>query len=568
MANEEELRKEILQLSNQLKKTQIDLEETRKDLQETRSDLQETRSDLQNFQNNSLAQYFSGQRKLPSVLADGSRTSASISRGHKNVDFIEQKFGLLEISIERIKVMESIISNILAKGESVGYFTEMDIHNLVLGVLDDMVKIANLESDLRLRCDLAIASLKADIWVICCNGYPVGAVEIKKPRKKKSSGSTFHNPKVQGQLFDYMLRIRSFHGLRHVFGIMTDFEYWRVCWLPDSDDAAHATDLSYSVHTNNIDVGCAAARVLHGSEIYSGRTETATPLLAKALVSVLRKMDYGKNSLDVRNMLLLSDQRSYIYLDRSSWFWTSLISTEMRNIRAKMRLSLVPPAYNGNFVLLRDYHGGADGRVWLAASTNGNLAVIKFHRRVKDQDKGQDRAAITQEVAVWRACGISSVFSCTLNSRFAIVMPFSFNCRLNDAGIPVFITSPDYWSGAATNDASTSVIEYLEECQKALVELDPCDVLRECVDRMATAKYVHEDIEWRHVSVTPIFKRHFSTRLRLQFEKFVCTFIGNGRVSKVRNKTLAMVQMQPRVDELIAELPAHISCTHTAQSTT
>ncbi|CAN0211480.1 unnamed protein product, partial [Ectocarpus fasciculatus] len=350
-------------------------------------------------------------------------------------------------------------------GDDVGYSTEKDIHNLFHDVCFDMLKIANLDNELKLRCDLEIASLKADIWVICCNGYPVGAVEIKKPRKDKSSASTFHHPKVQGQLFDYMLRIRSFHGLRHVFGIMTDFEDWRICWLPDSDEAALATELSYSLHTDNIDVGCADARVLHGSEIYSGRTENTTPMLATALVSVLRKMDYGKNSLDVRKMLLLSDQRSYIFLNSQSWFWTSLSSTKLRKIRDRKSFSLVPPRSCSKFILLRDYHGGADGRVWLVASaSSGNLAVIKFHRRMKDRDTGQDRAAVKQEVAVWKACGISSVFVCTLNSRPAIVMPFSFHY-----------------------------------CQKALLDLDPRNVLRECATRMATAKYVHEDIEWRHV---------------------------------------------------------------------
>ena len=531
MANEEELRKEILRLTLELKEL----------------------NDLKELLKSALPQYFSGKRKLPCVLADGSRASASISKGHKNVDFVEQKFGLLEICN-----VKNELSTIFTAGERIEYSTEMDLSNLVYNVLFDMVKIANLECDFKLRCDLAIASLRADIWVIYFNGCPVGAVAIKRPRNNKSSRSIFRNSQVQGQLFDYLLHIRSFHGLRHVFGIITDFEDWRICWLPDSDEAAHATDLSYSLHPPNIDVGCAPARVMHGSEIYSGRTEAATPLLATALVSVLRKIDYGRKSVDVLNVQLLSDQRLYICLNRWSWSWTCLRSFTLRNIRAKRRLSLVPPASNGNFILLRDYHGGADGRVWLAASTSGNLAVIKFIQQVQGHDNSQHRAAVTQEVAVWRACGISSVFSCTLYSRSAIVMPFSFHCRLNDANIPIFITSPDCRSGAPTDDASTCVIEHLKECQRALVELDPCDVLRECVDRMATANYVHEDIEWRHVSVTPIFRRHFSTRFRWQFEKFVCTFIDNGRVSKVQNKTEAAVKMQPRVEELMAELPAHM----------
>jgi hypothetical protein len=546
---EEELRHEIKKLTSQLQKAQITAEQAQITAEQAQNELEYYRKD-------SLAQYFSGNRKFPCLRQDGSRTSASISKGHQVVDFEQHTFGMLEISTEQIKNLEKKISKILMLDDDVGYSTEMDICNLVHDVFIDMLNIANLGSELKLRCDLEIASLRADIWVICCNGYPVGAVEIKKPRKDKSSPTTFNRPKVQGQLFDYMLRIRSFHGLRHVFGIMTDFEDWRICWLPDSNDAALATQLSYSLHEDTIDVGCADTRMLYGSEIYSGRTETTTPILARALVSVLRKMDYGKNSLDVRKMQLLSDQRSYILLDSQSWFWTSLSSTELKKIRTNMRFSLVPPLSRCNkFILLRDYHGGADGRVWLAASvSSGNLAVIKFHRRIKDGDAGQDRAVIKQEVEVWKACGISSVFACTLNSRRAIVMPFSFHCRLDESGIPVFIASPDCWSDAASEAACTSVIEYLEDCQNALLDLDPCNVLRDCVTRMANAGYVHEDIEWRHVSVTPMFTRKISTRLRLQFDKFVCTFIDNGRVSKERNQATAAARMKPRVDELISAL--------------
>ena len=57
---------------------------------------------------------------------------------------------------------------------------------------------------------------------------PVGVVEVKTPTDR----DVFQAGHVVGQLFDYMLRLRSFHGLKHVFGILTTYERWRFFWMP------------------------------------------------------------------------------------------------------------------------------------------------------------------------------------------------------------------------------------------------------------------------------------------------------------------------------------------------
>ena len=55
-----------------------------------------------------------------------------------------------------------------------------------------------------------------------------------------------------------LLLRRSFHGLQHVFGILTTYNEWRICWLPDCDDAAQATAvqplIAQPVHRTNMEV--------------------------------------------------------------------------------------------------------------------------------------------------------------------------------------------------------------------------------------------------------------------------------------------------------------------------
>ena len=52
-------------------------------------------------------------------------------------------------------------------------------------------------------------------------------VEVKTPSTKK----ILESHQVAGQLYDYMMRLRSFYGLQAVFGIMTTYCEWRICWL-------------------------------------------------------------------------------------------------------------------------------------------------------------------------------------------------------------------------------------------------------------------------------------------------------------------------------------------------
>jgi hypothetical protein len=43
-----------------------------------------------------------------------------------------------------------------------------------------------------------------------------------------------------GQVYAYMRKLRDDYGIRDVFGIVTNYAYWRIVWLPDSDSSAAA----------------------------------------------------------------------------------------------------------------------------------------------------------------------------------------------------------------------------------------------------------------------------------------------------------------------------------------
>jgi len=90
---------------------------------------------------------------------------------------------------------------------------------------------------------LSVFLLRADIWFVTVSGVPVGVVEVKKPPLNFAhSAAALNNMLLAGQVYDYLLRLKSFHGLRHCFGIATNYLSWRIFWLPsdESDELACA----------------------------------------------------------------------------------------------------------------------------------------------------------------------------------------------------------------------------------------------------------------------------------------------------------------------------------------
>src|SRR5215210_2037520 len=78
----------------------------------------------------------------------------------------------------------------------------------------------------------------SDVYLLKSKGIPIGVVEIKVP-----VGDILSNPKVHGHLYDYLMALTSFSGVQCPFGILTTYEDWRVCWLPETQPLAEAAKL-------------------------------------------------------------------------------------------------------------------------------------------------------------------------------------------------------------------------------------------------------------------------------------------------------------------------------------
>ena len=88
----------------------------------------------------------------------------------------------------------------------------------------------------------------ADIAVVLRNGVPVGVIEIKCPntsdlehiRDRCYEGVS--DPRVIGQLYNYMMLLRNNFGVQTVFGIVSNYICTRFAWLSDDNDVAPTAD--------------------------------------------------------------------------------------------------------------------------------------------------------------------------------------------------------------------------------------------------------------------------------------------------------------------------------------
>ena len=367
------------------------------------------------------------------------------------------------------------------------------IHEYCTSLLYDILsaaqltKIISISTQLEHSVDTSKYSNTACQYNVTCtillNGMKAGIV---LPRSKANIDQNM------GEIYDYMMRLRSYEGVSDCFGILTSFDQWYICWLPDTDDYVTSTSMEYdSLHPSVSDtpssevpriMTSALERTLHYSTYSTGPTDEVR-LLSYALYTLFNKIVSSSRLGSPEPVLLLNPQRSYIQMTSSGWLWVS------RSAIKADQLTLAPPPLNtSSFILLYDMRGGRDGRVWLACDTSGHLAVLKLYATT------HSAAAIKIEVKRWHKLGLSSVYFTKLCNKPTIVMPVGFT----------FPKKTLHTAWLTESEVATGAVSRFASIRQRLSELRPEEALEKCIQTCATHKLIHKDIRWRHVAVFPV----------------------------------------------------------------
>ena len=352
--------------------------------------------------------------------------------------------------------------------------TEADTANFVRLALGDAIEFADLP--LWLSAENAMASLRTDMLVLKApSGLPVGVIEVKKPDDKELPD----RPAIFGELFDYMMFLRSTFNLEKVYGILTRYSDWFVCWL----DSSSSSSSSSSVSTPS--PPCTPERRYKDSVEPSTPSNPPTPQVnntdpesppsrsqvQKKGHSVFDKLEEGKKPVSHDEVeRRMSRSRKFAYNDRD--FWPMIISvlrlmcstpvgpfsgyryvaevgpqisgfkwrTLDREVRTEeMDFGKLPHPNQKKFYVWENLGCGVSGRAFLATSTESpfSVCVVKcfFSGSVSKDEKQKSREESRDlEYDCWR--NIYPEFKCRKVSIFtnrpALLMPYFSSIDIAD----------------------------------------------------------------------------------------------------------------------------------------
>jgi hypothetical protein len=323
--------------------------------------------------------------------ASTTTSKAHVTKRHKMATAIEKPFNLFHESNKRTTPWINSIGQSSYMWRSFphggfGWNHEYDIKRHVINVFSDLIAYGGLIGEVQASEEVSIFSIdnedekgkskneRSDIWLTALktrvpSEFPIGVGEVKQPSKAGTlSALAGNNSPLFGQIYDYLMGASTFCGLRWSFGIVTTYDEWRICWLPNADEAAAETEFDRFVNISPKALeyasdGVSIERRIHVSRIYKYNE----PALIEALIHLLHKMHTTPQ--EQFPIPLISKDRKYPMLAENGWIWQKF---------APDTLSYTPHGGAKNYFLLQNYHGGGDGLVWLAASEKGKLAVLKF----------------------------------------------------------------------------------------------------------------------------------------------------------------------------------------------
>jgi len=377
---------------------------------------------------------------IPPLLQQISLSPPSVPKpeDHLPVTVYEKEFGLMPTE-EFQKVVHNRARgwDDVKEDGKVRYASENDVAVLVSGLVKDVGLAMAL--DLDTFTEVGAFGLRPNVWVVTCSMIPVGVIEVKKPDEDQNDfdESILDKPTALGELYDFLMRLPNFYGMSPAFGIITTFEAWRVCWIPQNDvdvDAIAKTPecLPSMVNkfTTPLKPGAAkktsppgftpsktnpvlhgiededehedsegetadeSRRDLHVSKIYDRATDNH--LAMRAIAAALCKMAKVKQNplddpfdkLDERMLLRFTKGES------RSIYWCRL---GLLKGQGKWNKYANPKKH---LYAIEDLGRGADGRVWLMCTCSGAVCVLKFPIK---GGNGELRENVKCEMENWKA---------------------------------------------------------------------------------------------------------------------------------------------------------------------
>ncbi|KAM9998461.1 hypothetical protein ACTFIY_008096 [Dictyostelium cf. discoideum] len=109
---------------------------------------------------------------------------------------------------------------------------EHDLYTFTTYIIEDALKLCGLEEELSIISQEDIIGLQPDYWLVKSKTNYIGLIEVK------SNEHSFHDPKVIGQLFDYLIGLSYLFGKLQAFGLLLTHNQVMPLFTQDSLELA------------------------------------------------------------------------------------------------------------------------------------------------------------------------------------------------------------------------------------------------------------------------------------------------------------------------------------------
>jgi hypothetical protein len=353
---------------------------------------------------------------------------------------------------------------------------------------------------LELSHSSAAGRIRPDILVVSVDNIPLLIVDVKSWRESH----ILDDPKVKGQLYDYLLSARVNFGARPL-GMLTDVGRWRFGWLQSESELVVGGSESAGV-TNTED------RILCVSPIY----ECTDANLVRRIVTAIRK---SASAPKARISLI---DRSLVTFDAATWLWGKWVDYSKDLRTADFSLCFAYYKESNFHYVLRMATSSPRHCVFIGVPQclrKGVVPVVvyKLMRPMEGKDgrwqydPGLEASAVERQHAEYQRWlffwGVRAV-KLKVYTLPALALPFVLTARdahtfpTTAEGIAALLLGP------AAHESDISALQPLALKLQQAVESDgwsPSEALQQATNVMAQKGFVHTDLQWRHVGLLPEF---------------------------------------------------------------
>uniref|UniRef100_A0A6C0AEE4 Uncharacterized protein n=1 Tax=viral metagenome TaxID=1070528 RepID=A0A6C0AEE4_9ZZZZ len=393
--------------------------------------------------------------------------------------------------------------------KKIRYSSENTIQRLVYDYMTDIFDILELTSYVNFYDTTSIVTainkeeLKKlnhpDVTIIRTRkNKPIMAIEIKMPHVDIHGKNILDDDNVIGQIYDYMLSVKSFYNQKYVYGILTTLDKWKILYLPKEKEI-------------NLE-----ERIVYESKIY----DFSDPDLAKVLIKVIRK-SLDSSYYPVR---IFDTERNYIEYSSKGCRWKRMEQTQINELSSNINLDIYKNCEKINYTIYKFFQTGRTNQTSLIINNYGSIGVLKQFFGISYDDKKEKTLELKNfefEAKMWKKIYNINTEIEIINGNPSFITPLIFTLeneynktyKKYEVFFRTDLEKIFTYDGAISAELPLKMHSLQSQINRYSQKMNILECAEYAINELAKKKYVHNDLKWQHIGLYPVLKNGYLEKM-------------------------------------------------------